>query len=419
MACNNSGVWNTEGASLDFVIPPAWYQTSWFRALYAGAFLGLLWGVYRLRLQQVRRDERKLQETVGTMPTMAWIAGPDGTNQFANRRWVEYTGQSQAGAEGEGWKAVIHPEDAERYVRRWLAAVASGDLFEEEARIRGADGEYRWFLSRAVALRDKGGEIRRWYGVSTDIEDRKHAEQLQADLAHTNRVSMLGELAASISHELKQPIAATITNARTSMRWLKREQPDLDEALQAAQRIEKDGARATEIIDRLRSLYKKAPTKRELVDVNQTIGEMGVMLRGEAHRFGVSIRTDLGADLPKITVDRVQLQQVLMNLMLNGIEAMNDTGGVLTVKSEPQDGQVVISVSDTGVGLPEGKADRIFDAFYTTKPQGSGMGLAISRSIIESHGGRLWATPNDGRGASFHFSLPTATEPAEASATGA
>jgi signal transduction histidine kinase len=143
------------------------------------------------------------------------------------------------------------------------------------------------------------------------------------------------------------------------------------------------------------------------------------MLRDEAHRFGVSIRTDLGADLPRITADRVQLQQVLMNLMLNGIEAMNDTGGVLTVKSELQDGQVVISISDTGVGLPEGKADRIFDAFFSTKPQGSGMGLAISRSIIESHGGRLWATPNDGRGASFHFSLPTAIKPAEASATGA
>ena len=276
---------------------------------------------------------------------------------------MEYTGQSQAGAGGEGWKAVVHPEDADRYVRCWLAAVASGDPFEEEVRFRGADGAYRWFLSRAVALRDKEGKIGRWYGVSTDIEDRKHAEQLQADLAHTNRVSMLGELAASISHGLKQPIAATITNARTSIRWLKREQPDVDEAVQAAERIEKDGARATEIIDRLRSLYKKTPPKRELVDLNEIIGEMAAMLRGEAHRFGVSIRTDLAADLPKITADRVQLQQVLMNLMLNGIEAMNDTGGVLTVKSEPQDGQVVISVSDTGVGLPGDKADRIFEAF--------------------------------------------------------
>ena len=149
----------------------------------------------------------------------------------------------------------------------------------------------------------------------------------------------------------------------------------------------KAGHRATDIIDRLRALYKKTPPKRELVDVNEIIGEMVVMLRGEANRFAVSIRTDLAADLPEITADRVQVQQVLMNLMLNGIEAMNETGGVLTIKSQPEDGHVLISVSDTGVGLPGDKANKIFDAFYTTKPQGSGMGLAISRSIVESHGG--------------------------------
>jgi signal transduction histidine kinase len=157
----------------------------------------------------------------------------------------------------------------------------------------------------------------------------------------------------------------------------------------------------------LRSLYKKAPSQRTLVDVNDTIGEMIVMLRGEANRFGVSMRTDLATDLPQVTADRVQLQQVLMNLMLNAIEAMKETGGVLTVKSQrDESGRVLVSVSDTGVGLPAEKADQIFNAFFTTKPQGSGMGLAISRSIIESHGGRLWATPNDGPGASFHFTLP-------------
>ena len=215
------------------------------------------------------------------------------------------------------------------------------------------------------------------------------------------RVSMLGELAASISHELKQPIAAMITNARSSIRWLKREQPDLDEACLAAERIERDGARATEIIDCLRSLYKKTPPKRERVDVNEIIGEIIVMLRGEGNRSAVSIHTDLAADPPKITADRVQLQQVLMNLMLNAMEAMNDTGGVLTVKSQPQDGHLVISVSDTGAGLPADKADRIFDAFYTTKPQGSGMGLAISRSIIEAHGGRLWAAPTTDEARAF------------------
>jgi signal transduction histidine kinase len=281
---------------------------------------------------------------------------------------------------------------------------------------RGVDGEYRWFQTRARPLRDKRGKVVKWCGVATDIEDRKRAEQLQAELAHSNRVSMLGELAASIAHELKQPITGAMANARASLRWLNREQPDVQEACDAIGRIVRDGTRASEIIDRLRSLYKKTPPQRTVVDVNELISEMVALLRGEAYRHAVSIRVDLAADLLKITADRVQLQQVLMNLMLNAIEAMRETGGVLTVKSRgDENGRVLISVSDTGVGLPAGKADQIFDAFFTTKPQGSGMGLAISRSIIESHRGRLWATPNDGRGASFHFTLPTAA--AEAPAT--
>jgi signal transduction histidine kinase len=238
---------------------------------------------------------------------------------------------------------------------------------------------------------------------------RKRAEQLQTDLAHTNRVSLLGELAASISHELKQPIASAMANAQASLRWLKREQPDLDQACRSAEAIVKDEVRAANIIDRLRSLYKKTPPQRESVDMDEIIGEMILLLLSEANEYAVSIHTDIAADLPKITADRVQLQQVLMNLMLNGIEAMKETGGVLTVKAgRGECGQVLISVSDTGVGLPAGKADEIFNAFFTTKSQGSGMGLAISRSIVESHGGRLWATSNDGRGTTFHFTLPIA-----------
>jgi signal transduction histidine kinase len=182
-------------------------------------------------------------------------------------------------------------------------------------------------------------------------------------------------------------------------------------ACKAAASIVNDGNRAAEIIDRLRSLYKKSPPQRQSLEVNEIVQEMVVLLRGEANRYAVSIRIDLATDVPKITADRVQLQQVLMNIMLNGIEAMKDTGGALTVKSQlGQDGQVLIAISDTGIGLPVEKADEIFSAFFTTKPQGSGMGLAISRSIIESHRGCLWATPNDGRGATFHFTLPIATE---------
>jgi PAS domain S-box-containing protein len=392
-----------------FTILPAFYQTTWFRLLCVAAFLAFLWGLYQLRVQQFRREERKLREAIETIPAMAWIAGPDGTVQFMNRRWVEYTGLSQLGTVGEVGKDAIHPEDLDRSVRRMGASFASGEPFEDEVRVRRADGEYRWFLNRGVPLRDNRGKVVKWYGAATDIQDRKRAEELQADLAHTNRVSILGELAASISHELAQPLTVTTANAKASLRWLQRDPPDLTEVRKGTERIMEAGTLASEIISRLRSLYKKTPPQRESVDACEIIGEMVLLLRGEANECAVSIRTDIAADLPKITADRVQLQQVLMNLMLNGIEAMKETGGVLTIKTVPGDGgQVLISVSDTGAGLPAGKADEIFNAFFTTKPQGSGMGLAISRSIVEAHGGHLWATSHDGRGATFHFTLPTA-----------
>jgi signal transduction histidine kinase len=219
----------------------------------------------------------------------------------------------------------------------------------------------------------------------------------------------MGELVASISHELAQPIMASTVNAKASLRWLQHEPPNLTKVREGTEKIVEAGTLASEIIDRLRSLYKKSPPKRELVAMNEIVGEMTGMLRSEARKHGVSIRTDLRSDLSMTVADRVQMQQVLMNLMLNGIEAMKETGGVLMVKTKRgESGQVLISVSDTGVGLPAERADEIFNAFFTTKSQGSGMGLAISHSIMESHGGRLWATSNDGRGATFHFSLPVA-----------
>jgi PAS domain S-box-containing protein len=409
VASNSEGLWNGPETAIALNVAPAYYQTYWFRLLCVAAFLAFLWGLYQLRVQQFRREERKLREAIETIPAMALIVGPDGAVQFRNRRWVEYTGLSHLG-NAEGFeKTAIHPEDLDRIVRRWGASLASGEPYEDEMRIRRTDGEYRWFLGRAVPLRDKRGKVVKWYGAATDIQDRKRAEQLQADLAHTNRVSTMGELVASISHELAQPITVTTAHAKASLRWLQRDPPEVTEARKGAEKIIEAGALASEIINRLRSLYKKSSPKRELVAINEVVGEMALLLRGEANEYAVSIRTDLAADLPKITADRVQLQQVLMNLMLNGIEAMKETGGMLMVMTvRGEGGQVLISVSDTGVGLPAGRPDEIFNAFFTTKPQGSGMGLAISRSIVESHGGRLWATSHDGRGATFHFTLPAA-----------
>jgi PAS domain S-box-containing protein len=292
------------------------------------------------------------------------------------------------------------------------AARTGTDFYLHEYRIRHTDGSIRFL--RAIGHRNASGEPGEYVGVTMDITELKSAEQererlrqLEADLAHIGRVSTLGEMAASLAHEIKQPIAAAITSANSCIEWLAHEPPNLDRARTAAARIDKYGNRAAEIIDRIRALYKKSPPQRELVDVNGIIQEMLTLLNGEATRHSVAMGTELATELPKTMVDRVQLQQVFMNLMLNGIEAMKDSGGELTVKSELQGGQVQLSVSDTGMGLPAEKMDQIFSAFFTTKPQGSGMGLAISRSIVESHGGRLWATANDERGATFHFTLPT------------
>jgi PAS domain S-box-containing protein len=252
-------------------------------------------------------------------------------------------------------------------------------------------------------------------GAVRDVTERTRSEkalrQAQADLAYISRVNMMGHLTASLAHEVKQPIGAAVTNAEACARLLDRAQPDVLEAREAALEMAKDARRAAAIIDRVRSLYRKGSSQMDTVDVNEVIGEMLLMLHMEANQHSVNIRTDVADGLPKVMADRVQLQQVLMNLMLNGIQAMEKTGGVLMIKGRlDQDGRVLISVSDTGVGLPTEKTEQIFDAFFTTKPEGSGMGLAISRSIIESHGGRVWATANSGKGATFHFTLPAAAQ---------
>ncbi len=307
----------------------------------------------------------------------------------------------------------VHPEDRLKWTDTIERAIVEKADYDQEFRILFSNGKVKWIHTVGHPVLSAAGDLEQFVGSSTDITELKSAEQereklrqLEADLAHTNRVSTLGEMAASLAHEIKQPIAAAITSANSCIEWLAHEPPNLDRARTAAARIDRYGNRAAEIIDRIRSLYKKSPPQRELVDVNGIIQEMFSLLTGEATRYSVTMRTELAAELPQIMADRVHLQQVFMNLMLNGIEAMEDSGGELTVKSELQDGQLQFSVSDTGVGLPMEKMDQIFSAFFTTKPQGSGMGLAISRSIVESHGGRVWATANDGRGATFHFTLP-------------
>lgn len=256
--------------------------------------------------------------------------------------------------------------------------------------------------------------------LQTESHERKHAEetlrQARADLAHVSRVTTMGELTASLAHEVNQPIAAAVTNANTCLRWLTRDHPDVEEARAAAMRIVDDGRRAAEIISRIRLLFNKGAPQREPVDVNEAIRGVLVLLGGEATRYFISVRTELAAELPPVMGDCVQLQQVLMNLILNGVDAMKDVNGTreLVIKSQQsENGELLVSVIDTGVGLPSQHEDQIFNAFFTTKLHGTGMGLRISRSIVESHGGRLWAATNYPRGASFCVTLPVQAEAGE------
>ena len=393
--------------------PVVWHEW-WFLPTAMLASAVIVAACFRYRIVRLANEEQRFPEAIETMPAMAFIARSDGSCTFVNRGWVEVTGLTVEQSAGSGWQAAVHPDDLSRVVNKWHASLASGEPLEHEMRVRRvADGAYPWFLIRAVPLRDKRGKICKWFGAATDIDDRQRAHQLEESLTHIGRVSTMGELVASISHELAQPIMASTVNAKASLRWLQRDPPDLTKVREGTEKIIEAGTLASAIIDRLRSLYRKAPPKRELVAMNQVVGEMAAMLRSEASRHGVSIRTDLKKALPMTVADRVQLQQVLMNLMLNGIEAMSGTGGVLTVKSQLREGgQIQISINDTGPGLPPGQADHLFEAFFTTKPQGSGMGLSISKSIVEAHGGSIGATVNRGRGATFHFTLPLAAEEA-------
>ena len=364
--------------------------------------------------EALRRNEQRLRDVIDTIPTITWSVLPNGLNDFTSRYWLEYTGVSTDDSLGDGWKTAFHPADIAEHVDKWAASLATGKPFENEARVQRADGEYRWFLHRAVPLRDGHGTIVKWYGTAIDIEDRKRAEeerlrlrQLEGDLAHINRVSMMGELAASLAHDIKQPLTGAVMSADACVRWLRRDPPDMTEAYEAASRIVSNVTRAAEIIDRVQALFKRGAPERELVDVNDIAREMIALLRHTANRNSISICTELDAGLPATAADRVQLQQVLMNLMLNGIEAMKDAGGELILtSSRSEEGHILISVSDSGIGLPAHEAERIYEAFFTTKPQGTGMGLSISRRIIQSHGGRLWASNNTGRGTTFQFTLP-------------
>jgi PAS domain S-box-containing protein len=475
---------------------------------------------------------------VDEVPALIWQTSADGAAEFFNRRWLEYTGLSLDEARGWSWSIVIHPDDQEQLIHTWRAILQAGRPGEAEARIRRADGQYRWFLFRCVPIRDENKQITGWCGTNTDIEDRKRIEEdlarskaildetqrvtrcgsmglnistgevfwsaegarifgfapqeqprvdliwqrihpddrwlsersvervrrgepdtdydvrlvmpdgsvryvrrtahpsgqsespvgsvcavtdvtearqaeavlqeAQSELARITRVTSLGELAASIAHEILQPISAIVTNGEASLRWLLRPNADLEEVRQGLQSMIADARRTAEIVNRVRSLSKKSKAELVEFDLSQMLEEVLVLVRGELVRQQVSLRLDLETGLPPIRGDRVQLQQVVINLVINGIQAMagRDTERVLSLRSKRHgDHQILVEVEDRGGGVDAAIGDRLFEPFFTTKPNGIGMGLSICRSIIAAHNGRLWFTPAE-VGTVFHFALP-------------
>jgi PAS domain S-box-containing protein len=376
-----------------------------------------------LQEEKLQRSEAFLAEAQRLTHTGSWawgVAGRDAVH--LSEEWYRIYGFDPENGPPplEVRLQRIHPEDRAKWQGALDRAIAEESDYEVEFRILLPDGSVKHLHTIGHPVLNASGDLAQFVGSSTDITQRKLAEealrQAQGDLAHVSRMTTVGELTASLAHELNQPIAAAVIDANTCLRWLTRDQPDLEEARAAASRMASDATRAADIVSRIRMLFKKVSAQRELVDVNEVIREMIVLLRSEATRYAISVRAELASDLPQVMGDRVQLQQVLMNLLLNGMDAMKDvdTTRELIINSQPaKDEQVIVSVSDTGVGLPPQQAEQIFNAFFTTKPYGTGMGLRISRSIIESHGGRLWAANNSPRGASFCFTLPTKAEAEE------
>jgi PAS domain S-box-containing protein len=369
-----------------------------------------------LLTQELRREQAYLAEAQRLTHTGSWAANfVTGQNFHLSDETVRMHGfdLSEEAIPFERFFNTVHTEDQAAVRAALENATRTGTDYDIEYRIcRADDGEVRFF--RSLGHRRSSGEMADYVGTTMDITEQKRAEeererlrQLEADLSHINRVNMMGELAAALAHEIKQPIAAAAANAGACLGFLNGEHPDILEAREAASGTIGCARRAAEIIDHVRSLFKKSFPQREAVDVNELIREISLLLKNDIRRNSVTVRLELAENLPEIVGDRVQLEQVLMNLMLNAIEAMHDAKGDLTITSRSaDDGHLSISVSDTGVGIPADKVDRIFDTFFTTKPQGTGMGLAISRTIVESHGGRLWATSNSGRGSTFQFTLP-------------
>jgi len=362
--------------------------------------------------EALRKSEQELRLLIETLPAMVWRTSADGEPDYINQRYADYLGRPLAALAQEKWREIVHPDDVATASREWSWARETETPLDTTCRFRKADGEYRWFHVHAEPLLDGDGRVVRWYGVHVDIDDLKKAEEAlratQAQLSRASEIAAVSGVAASIAHEISQPLAAMVAYGHACQRWLAADPPNFERARLAAERIVRDGTSAAEVVSRIRALFKRADLSRTLVNLNQVIGEVNRLLTDEVASRNISIATDLADDLPPIWADPVQMQQVIANLARNGVDAMASEDSrpkVLDIRSR-RDGtnRVLIEVRDHGSGLDD--VEKVFEPFFTTKKEGMGMGLAICRWIVEAHEGRLWAARNSPRGAVFSFALP-------------
>jgi PAS domain S-box-containing protein len=360
---------------------------------------------------EIKEKERQLRALTEAIPQQIWSADESGVVEYCNHDLLEYIGRSSEELRGEAFFAIFHREDVSSFHESWQLARVTGKKFEVQARVRGFDEVYRWFLVRSTPQRDSTGKVVRWYGVHIELEEQKQLqhdlESAQENLSRFSRTLSMAEMAASIAHQLNQPLTALIADAGACRRWLSAEPANLARATAAAERIARDSARASAVVSRVRSLFSDTDHVRESTDLNHLITELNRLLRDDAIRRGTSISLRLAEGLPRVNIDPVQIQQLLMNLATNGMDAMMGIYDrrALEIKTS-LNGQeaVMVSVRDYGPGFKDEIKERIFEPFFTTKPHGTGMGLTICRSIVEAHGGTIWVE-NCEPGAVIHFAL--------------
>jgi PAS domain S-box-containing protein len=359
--------------------------------------------------------EQSFRLLADNAPVMIWRSGPDKLCDWFNRPWLQFTGRTMEQELGNGWTEGVHPADLSRCFSTYVTAFDSHEEFSMEYRLRRRDGVYRWILDNGRPYASLEGTFRGYFGSCIDVTDSKRAQDelraTRSELARVARLITMAEMTASIAHDIRQPLTAIEINSSAALRWLASTTPDLDEVRTALKSIMDEGRRASEVIGRIRVMFKKGEPEKVWLDINELIREILALVDGELQNQCVVVQTELYEGLPQVLVDRAQLQQVILSLIMNAIEAMDSVGSrarVLRVASESREAnQMLITVQDSGIGNDSKDMDRIFEGLFTTKSSGIGMGLPMCRSIVEAHGGRLWASAAIPHGSIFHVALPT------------